>query len=142
LKLAFEGVTGAQHNATLFTMWRVYLLREPLGDKFEELVNVMVLWSALRRAATRESGFYADTGKLEKYRTALFRKFVAGKLKGTLIPLRRAEILGRRLVERIERRLMSSAKRRQRDAHRRWVREQKDERRLYREIPDIVRVAL
>jgi hypothetical protein len=137
LRMAFEGVTGSHYNSTLFTLFRAYLLRQQLGERFGELVNVMVLWSALRRAAIRESGYYADIGKLAKYRTALFRRFVAGKLKGPLIPLRRAEILGHRLVERIERRSVSSAEGEQRDAHRRWAREQKSERKLSREMPDI-----
>jgi len=95
------------------------------------------MWSALRRAAIRESGHYAATDKLEKYRTALFRRFVTGKLRGPLIPLRRAEILGRRLVERIERRSMSSTEKEQRDAHRQWARQQRNDRKLYREMPDL-----
>jgi hypothetical protein len=108
LRMAFEGVTGSHYNSTLFTLWRAYLLRDRLGNKFGELVNVMVLWSALRRAAIRESGYYADDTKLSAFRVTLFRRYMAGKLRGPLIPLRRAETLGRRLVERIERRSMSS----------------------------------
>lgn len=111
LRMAFEGVTGAHYNSTLFALWCAYLLRAKLGDRFGELVNAMVLWSALRRAAIRESGYYADTSKLAAFRAPLFRRFVAGKLKGPLISLRRAEILGRRLIERIERRSMSTAER-------------------------------
>jgi hypothetical protein len=137
LRIAFEGVTGAHYNSTLFTLWRAYLLRAKLGDRFGELVNVMVLWSALRRAAIRESGYYADTSKLEDCRAPLFRRFVAGKLKGLLIPLRRAEILGRRLVERIERRSMSAGQRQQREAQRQWAREQKADRKLHRDMQDI-----
>jgi hypothetical protein len=137
LRMAFEGVTGTHYNSTLFTLWRAYLLRAKLGDRFDELVNAMVLWSALRRAAIRESGYYADTSKLAAFRAPLLRRFVAGKLKGPLISLRRAEILGRRLIERIERRSMSAAERRQRGARRQWAREQKRDRKLDRDMQDI-----
>ncbi len=136
VQMALEGITGAHYSSTLFTMWRAYLLRRQLGEKFGELLNVVVQWSALRRAAIRESGYYADTTHLAKYRAALLRRLVAGRLKGPLIPLRRAETLGRSLVERIERRSMSRSEREQRKARREW-RQSQDERKLDREMPDI-----
>jgi len=137
LRMAFEGVTGSHYSSTLFTLWRAYLLREQLGDKFGELVNVMVLWSALRRAAIRDSGYYADDSKLGAYKATLFRRYTAGKLRRDLIPLRRAEILGHRLVERIERRSMSSGERQHRKALQEWNTERDGNRKLYREMPDI-----
>jgi hypothetical protein len=138
LRMAFEGVTGAHYNSTLFTLWRAYLLRGQLGDRFGELVNVMVLWSALRRAAIRAgSGYYADDTKFPEYRTTLFQRYVGGKLKGPLIPLRRAETLGRRLVERAERRSMSSGERRVREAQRKWAKERNNDHKLHREMPVI-----
>jgi len=137
LRMAFEGVTGASYSSTLFTVWRAYLLRKPLGERFGELLNVVVLWSALRRAAIHESGYYGSTGALEKYRNTLFRRFVSGRLKGPLIPLRRAEILGRHLVERIERRSMSAVEREQREKHRKWSLEHNADRKVYRDMPDI-----
>jgi hypothetical protein len=140
LRMAFDGVTGSHYSSTLFTLWRAYLLREQLGDKFGELINVMVLWSALRRAAIRESGYYADDTKLAAYRTTLFRRYTAdtaGKLSRALIPLRRAEVLGHRLVERIERRSMSNGERQQRKALREWNGERNGDRKLHREMPDI-----
>jgi len=136
LRMAFEGVTGTHYSSTLFTLFRAYLLRQQLGDRFPELLNVMVLWSALRRAAIRESGYYADLTQLAKYRTTLFRRFVRRRLKGPLIPLHRAEVMGRRLVERIERRSLSALQRQQRKAHEEWVREHND-RKLHRDLPDI-----
>ena len=138
LRMAFEGVTGFYYGSTLQTMWRAYLLRERLGEKFGELANIVVFWSALRRGATRESGYQADRTLLAKYKATLFRRYVAGKLKGPLIPLRRAETLGRRLVERISRRTMSSGERRVREAQRKAsMRERSSDRKLDREIPDI-----
>jgi len=137
LRMAFEGVTGTHYSSTLFTMWRAYLLREQLGEKFGELVNVMILWSALRRAAIRDSGYYADDSKLGAYKATLFRRYTAGKLRRDLIPLRRAEILGHRLVERIERRSMPSGERQHRKALREWNSERNGNRKLYREMPDI-----
>jgi hypothetical protein len=137
LRMAFEGVTGSHYNSTLFTLWRAYLLREQLGDKFGELVNVMVLWSALRRAATRESGYYADDTKMPKYRATLFRRYIAGKLREPSIPIHRAETLGRGLVERIERRSTSSSERQARKARQEWTRGRNRDRKLHREMPDI-----
>ena len=138
LRLASDGVTGAHYSSTLYTLWRAYLLRENLGPKFGELVNAMVLWSALRYAAGRESGPYReDASHLAKFRDALFRRYAEGKLAGPLVPLRRVGLMGRRLATRIERRSMSSEERRQREAHRKWVRETRDDHELDREMPDI-----
>ena len=137
LRMAFEGVTGFYYGSTLQTMWRAYLLREQLGERFGELANIVVFWSALRRAATRESGYQANRTLLAKYKETLFRRYVAGELKGSLVPLRTAEILGRRLVERISRRSMSGGERRVREAQRKSMRQRRDDRRLHREIPNI-----
>ncbi len=133
-RLAFEGVTAAAHNATLHTMWRAYQLREQLGETFVELVNVVVLWSALRRAGTREVGPYAAMAVLAKQKPALFARLVGGRLK-TRIPLSAAERLGRGLVERIERRVM-------RPGQREWQRLRKeqranDEHEVDRDMPDL-----
>jgi hypothetical protein len=132
LRLAFNGVTGWEYNSTLFTVWRAYLLLDKLGDRFGELVNVMVIWSALRMAAIRESKYHRDGSQLAKYKDLLFQRYLAGKLKGTLIPLLRIEKLGRRLVERIERRSMPDWEKRSR----KWAREQRDHK-LYRQMPDL-----
>lgn len=137
LRIAFEGVTGFYYGSILQTMWRAYLLRERLGEKFGELMNIVVFWAALRRGATRESGYHANRALLAKYKETLFRRYVAGKLKGPLIPLRRVETLGRRLVERISRRSMSSGERRVREAHEASMRDRSRDRKLDREIPHI-----
>jgi hypothetical protein len=39
-RMAFEGVT-VPTTIQLFTFWRAYLLRQQLGDRFGQLVNVM-----------------------------------------------------------------------------------------------------
>jgi hypothetical protein len=137
LRLAFEGVTGFYYNSTFQTMWRAYLQRRQLGEKFGELANVVVFWSALRRGATRESGYQANRDLLAKYKETLFRRYAAGKLKGALIPLRKAETLGRSVVERVSRRLMSSGERRVREAMRATRHERNRDRKLDRDIPDI-----
>ena len=136
-RMAFGGVTGDSYSSTLFTVWRAYVLRRQLGEKFGELLNVVILWSALRRAAIQKLGYYGNQGELEKYRTTLFRRFASGRLKAPLIPLRRAETLGRHLVERIERRSISAVEREQREKHRKWSLERNAERKVYREMPDI-----
>jgi hypothetical protein len=135
LRMAFGGVTGAHYSSTLFTLFRAYLLRQQLGDRFGELVNVMVLWSVLRRAAISGSAYYAGVTQLPKYRSALFRRFARGRLKGP-IPLERAEVMGRRLVQRAERRSMSDMEKRLRNARREHKDEPKD-RKLHRKMPDL-----
>jgi hypothetical protein len=132
LRLALNGVTGFYYNATWQAMWLAYALRAKLRKRFDELINVVVLWSALRRAARREAGHFDDGDVLNKYRTALFRRYAAGELKGPLIPLRRAENLGRRLAERISRRSMSEEQRRVAAAQQEWAREHRDDRKLPR----------
>ena len=137
LRLAFEGVTGFYYNSTFRTIWRAYLLRDQIGEKFGELVNVVVFWSALRRGATRESGYQANRALLRKYKATLFRRYVAGKLRGALTPLRKAEILGRSVLERVSRRLISSGERRVNEAMRASRRERSRDRKLDRDLPDI-----
>jgi len=137
LRLAFEGVTGFYLGSLLQTMWNAYLRRSHLGDRFDELVNVVVLWSALRRAATRESGYQANRALLEKYKQTLFRRFVIGRLRRKLIPLRKADFLGRSLVARISRRTMSDSERFARAERRDFLRSQRRDRHLYRDLPDL-----
>ncbi len=137
LRLAFDGVTGFYYGSLLQTTWNAYQLRSRLGDRFNELVNVVVLWSALRRAATRESGYQANRALLEKYKHTLFRRFVAGRLRGKLIPLHKADSLGRSLVSRISRRTMSDTERFARQARRDSMRSQRRDRKLYRDLPDL-----
>ena len=72
LRLVFDGMTGFYYRSTWQTMVRAYLLREQLGGRFVELTNVVVLWSALRRAANRESGYEAKRELLAKYKATLF----------------------------------------------------------------------
>lgn len=137
VRLALGGVTGFYYLSTFQVMCRAYFLRQQLGDKFHALVNALVLWSALRQGATRESRYLASRPSLAKYREALFRRYRAGRLKSPNISLRKVEVFGHRLVERISRRLESSGERRTREAQRRWAREHRDARKLYREHPDI-----
>ena len=48
-RLAFDGVTGFYYHSTSQSMARAYLCREDLGETFDELISVVLLWSALRR---------------------------------------------------------------------------------------------
>jgi hypothetical protein len=137
LRLAFDGVTGFYYGSLLQTMWNAYLLRSRLGDRFNELVNVVVLWSALRRAATHESGYQANRALLEKYKQTLFRRFVAGRLRGALIPMQKANSLGRSLLERISRRTMSPGEKLARQARRDSLHSDRRNRKLYRDLPNL-----
>ena len=138
LRLAFEGATGTHYASTLYTLWRAYQLRRQLSGKFTELVNVMILWSALRHAAGRESGPYTDdTPRFARYKSTLFQRYTRRRLAGDFIQLRSAELMGRRLTSRIERRSMSPVEKRHREAHRQWLQERGDDHKLDREMPEI-----
>jgi ABC transporter family protein len=136
LRLVFEGVTGFYYNSTFQTMVRAFWLRNQLSGKFVELTNIVVLWSALRRAANRESGYEARRDLLGKYKATLFRRYAAGRLKGVLLPFTKAETLGKSLVERIYRRTESAGERRQRTLGKERSRGHRD-RKLYRDVPSI-----
>jgi hypothetical protein len=136
-QLTLNGVTGFYYNATWQAMWLAFALRAKLQERFDELINAVILWSALRRAANREGGHFDDGGVLVKYRAAVLRRYAGGRLTGPLIPFLRAETLGRRLAERISRRSMSEAQRRVATAHKEWVREHRDERKLPRGMFEI-----
>lgn len=138
VRLAIEGVTGFYYNSTWHAMWVAYSLRDRLGDKFDELVNVVALWSALRRVANREAKHWDDPDVLARYRAAVFRRLAAGRLRGQLASLERMTTLGRRLLERTSRRLMTDAERRVEVGRREWAaRRPDDERKRSRDMPDI-----
>jgi hypothetical protein len=133
LRLVFDGITDFYYKTILQTMGNAFLRRSRLGETFDELVNVVILWSALRRAADRDAGYQANRAFLEKYKTALLRRLAGGRLRGEFIPLSRAQVLARRLVERISRRTMSEGEKRMRQAHQEFLQEQKGDRKLLRE---------
>lgn len=108
--MAFEGVTAATYRATFDTMWRAFQMRSELGDTFDELVDVVLYWSALRHAAAREFGVHSDGSKLAKYKSALRERFVAQTSKKRVI-VSRTERVGRWLTERVERRTLTAGQR-------------------------------
>jgi hypothetical protein len=139
LRLAFTGITGSDYSSIFFTLLRAYLLRNGLGDRFGELVNAMVSWSALRHAAGRRSGYFGnEVDRLDTFRAPLFRRLAAGKLRGPLIPLKRVETLGRRLVARIDRRTLSKQDREARKVQREWnAQRRKKDHELNRDMPHL-----
>jgi hypothetical protein len=137
LRLAITGITGFYYSSPWFAMWRACLLRGRLTARFDELVNIVALWSALRRAAQREARHIDDAAVLARYREVVFRRLIAGRLQGPMISLQRIERVGRRLVARISRRSMSAVQRRVEAGRREWMVTHHEERKLSREIPDI-----
>jgi hypothetical protein len=136
-RLTFQGVTGYYYSSPLHTMWRAYLLRERLGPKFDELINLVMWWSALRRASHRASGYYADPTGLSKYQHALFERYRNGRLQGGLTPISRAATLGHRLVERIVRRSSEGAARRARREYEKLYGARNNDDELDREMLDL-----
>ena len=112
-RLAFDGVTGFYYHSTSQSMARAYLCREGLGETFDELISVVLLWSALRRGATRKTGRYIQRPVLPGYKLALCARFLNGRLKRRPVTVAMAARLGANLVERIERLDPSEIARRQ-----------------------------
>ncbi len=137
LRMVVHGITGFYYSSPWFTMWRACLMRDRLAARFDELTNVVVLWSALRRAAHRESGHFDDHAVLARYRETLFRRFVAGRLRGEMISLRRIETLGRRILTRVSRRSMTATQKAMEASRREWLAHRDQDRKLSREVPDI-----
>lgn len=102
-RLAFDGVTGFYYHSTSQSMARAYLCREGLKETFDELISVVLLWSALRRGATRKTGRYLQRPVLPGYKSALYARFLSGKFKRRPVTVAMAARLGANLVERIER---------------------------------------
>ena len=112
-RLAFAGVTGFYYPSTRLSMVRAYLCREGLGETFDELISVILLWSALRRGATRKTGRYIQRPVLPGYKSALYARFLNGRFRRRPVTVAMAARLGANLVERIERLDPSEIARRQ-----------------------------
>ena len=137
LRLVFDGITDFYYKTILQTMANAFFRRSRLGETFDELVNVVILWSALRRAADRDAGYLASRAFLKKYKATLFRRLIAGRLRGKFISVRSAQLLARALVERISRRTMSEGEKQMRQARQEFLREQGRDRKLRRESPHL-----
>ncbi|HEY6343116.1 MAG TPA: hypothetical protein VIY49_16600 [Bryobacteraceae bacterium] len=131
IRLAIGGLTGFHYNSTFFVMWRVYQLRNRLGARFDECVNAVILWSALRAAAGRQAG--ERQSLLARYRESVTRRFKAGRLSGSTISIRLAARLSRHLKRRIYRRSRSEDERRARQRHEHYVEQRREPHKLYRE---------
>jgi hypothetical protein len=118
-RIAFEGVTGFYYASTSLSMARAFLCREGLGETFDELIQIVLMWSALRRAAIRQTGPYSQRSVLPKYRMTLYTRFLNGRLKQHTSTVRMATQMGASLVERIDRKDPSKI------AQRQWERQRK-----------------
>lgn len=101
-RAVFDGVTGFFYESTRLVMNVAYKRRGALGERFDELLNLVILWAAVRNGANfvvRE----IPGDVLKPYKEALFRRYQSGRLKGPAIPLARAQLLGRRLADRASR---------------------------------------
>jgi hypothetical protein len=134
-RAVFDGVTGFFYESTLHTMRAAYRMRAGLGRKFNELVNLVNLWAAVRHGAN-----CGQHGRVEKaltpYRDALFHRYQSGRLSGDLVPLERAEMLGGRLADRALRKSPYGEVRRKSKQQRVSPRKGKD-RKVYRPDRDL-----
>ena len=114
-------MTGYFYASTWQTMWLACDRRASLGHRFDELINVLAFWSALRLAAMRQSRHLDDHLALNRFREALYQRYARGRLRGPLTPLKAVESLGRRLGRRINRVGMSPEQRRVAEAREAWA---------------------
>jgi hypothetical protein len=134
-RAVFDGVTGFYYESTLLVMQAAYKRRDDLGTRFDELVNLVIMWSATRHGANHEQRARAAE-VLKPYKDALFRRYQSGRLRGNPMSLVRAQALGRRLAERVlrqspyreMRRLMRSGKRKPGE---------RADRKLHRQVPHL-----
>jgi hypothetical protein len=136
-RMAFEGVTGFYYASTRLSMGRAYLCRERLGNTFDELIQVFLLWSALRRATVREVGHHAQRSVLAVRRATLYTRFKNGRLWKRPVTVRMATTLGARLVERIKRKDPSEIARRQWETQRKALDKKDLNRDASRDMPNI-----
>jgi hypothetical protein len=132
--MAFEGATATTYRATFDTMWRAYQLRPQLGPAFDELVNVVLYWSAIRRTVSGVSGIHSDETALVASKRALRTRFLNGKLKLD-VSLSRITRLGGYLNNRFERRELTEGQREWRIRSKAERAKERDE--FHREMPDI-----
>ena len=132
--MAFEGATATTYRATFDTMWRAYHLRPQLGPAFDELVNVVLYWSAIRRTVSRASGVHSDEAALTSSKRALRTRFLNGKLKQD-VSLSRIARLGSFLVERLERKELTEGQRKWQTHLKAERAKERDE--FHREMPKI-----
>jgi hypothetical protein len=136
-RLAFDGVTGFYYRSTRLSMARAYLCREGLGEIFDELISVVLLWSALRRGATRRTGRYTQRPVLPGYKSALYARFLNGRLKRCAITVPMTIRLGANLVERIDRVDPSEIARRQWEKQRKAFEKKDRDRKASRDMAQI-----
>jgi len=102
-RAALTGATGFYYRSTFHTLSTACRLREQLGPEFTRLQNAALLWAALRRSAPLSINVSGETRALSNCREAIFRRYVEGRVGDVAMTLRRAAILGQRLLRRAER---------------------------------------
>ncbi|MBZ5501471.1 MAG: ABC transporter ATP-binding protein [Acidobacteriia bacterium] len=93
-----RGATALQYQATLYVLSTAYRLRTNLGVEFPRLLNLIVLWAALRRAAREAVYSGTDTDALSYCRNLLLGRYLRGRIATMPTSLDRADRLGTRLA--------------------------------------------
>lgn len=97
-RTVLRGATALQYQATLYVLSTAHRLRAKLGPEFPRLLNVIVSWSVLRRAAREALYSGADAHALAKCRKLLADRYLRGRIGTAPMSLARADRLGTRLV--------------------------------------------
>ena len=101
-QLVASGITGFYYGTTSIAMWAGYRFRRELGDQFDRMQNLAVLWAALRMIGSRGNVLKADMARLPAWHSRLTKSFIEGTLPAERIPWQRIESFARRSLERME----------------------------------------
>jgi hypothetical protein len=80
LRAVLDGLTGYFYQSTSLVMYAAYTKRSILGPRFEELISLTNLWSAIRHAVTVLHSPYAWQ-EFGRYRDLIFSRLSSGRLR-------------------------------------------------------------
>ena len=94
------GVTAYHYASSSHVLSTAFRMRDRLGREFQRLQNLSILWSLARRAASYVFGAADNEAVLNRHREMLVQRYLKGRDKKTPMPLKRADVVGKRMLRR------------------------------------------
>src|SRR6266850_4314957 len=104
-RAVLTGATGYYYRSSFHVLTAAFRHRAQLGAEFGRLQNVVILWAILRRSALPIIHSQEGTAVLTRYREAILRRYLKGRIPAAPISLLSAERIGQRLLRRVQRKL-------------------------------------
>jgi Transcriptional regulator, AbiEi antitoxin len=104
-RAVLTGATGYYYRSSFHVLTAAFRHRAQLGAEFGRLQNVVILWAILRRSALPIIHSQEGTAVLTRYREAILRRYLKGRVPAAPISLLSAERIGQRLLRRVQRKL-------------------------------------